>query len=174
MLGGCRGGVEWVGAQSTQNAHYSWWARCRTRERVCFSFVSINDTPPPPSAMPGGRVGDGGPVSTRHVCPASKLTEPELVINVSPCTLCPFRTHANTPIQCIPQYLVNRFDVPDWLVPSLTELVTLLVFRQARRLVFGYDRRCVTKNDRAWREKASASTSRGPQLLAPLSSLICW
>ncbi|CAN0052308.1 unnamed protein product, partial [Ectocarpus fasciculatus] len=56
------------------------------------------------------------------------------------------------------EYLVNMFDVPDFLVPTLTELVTLLVFRQARRLVFGYDRRRVTNNDKAWREKASTKT----------------
>ncbi|CAN0200544.1 unnamed protein product [Ectocarpus fasciculatus] len=57
------------------------------------------------------------------------------------------------------------FDVPDFLVPTLTELVTLLVFRQARRLVFGYDRRRVTNNDKAWREKA------GRVRLVPLSEL---
>lgn len=54
-----------------------------------------------------------------------------------------------------PQYLVDKFHVPDALVPSLTELVALLVFRQARRLVFGYDRRRVVESDLAWREKAS-------------------
>lgn len=53
------------------------------------------------------------------------------------------------------QYLVNKFHVPDLLVPSLTELVALLVFRQARRLVFGYGRRRVVESDLAWREKAS-------------------
>lgn len=53
------------------------------------------------------------------------------------------------------QYLVNKFDVPDFLVPSLTDLVALLVFRQARSLVFGYDRRRVMERDLAWREKAS-------------------
>ncbi|CAN0103492.1 unnamed protein product, partial [Ectocarpus sp. 12 AP-2014] len=53
------------------------------------------------------------------------------------------------------EYLVKMFDVPDFLVPTLTKLVALLVFRQARRLVFGYDRCRVAKNDEAWREKAS-------------------
>eukprot|EP00752_Nemacystus_decipiens_P016764 g15002.t1 len=52
------------------------------------------------------------------------------------------------------EYLVNKFHVPDVLVPSLTELVALLVFRQARRLVFGYDRRRVKESDLAWREKS--------------------
>ncbi|CBJ30986.1 hypothetical protein Esi_0227_0036 [Ectocarpus siliculosus] len=56
------------------------------------------------------------------------------------------------------EYLVNMFDVPDFLVPTMTGLVALLVFRQARRLVFGYDRRRVAKSDEAWREKASAKT----------------
>ncbi|CAM9488081.1 unnamed protein product [Ectocarpus sp. 12 AP-2014] len=63
------------------------------------------------------------------------------------------------------EYLVKMFDVPDFLVPTLTKLVALLVFRQARRLVFGYDRRRVAKNDEAWQEKA------GRVRLVPLSEL---
>eukprot|EP00904_Undaria_pinnatifida_P014001 jgi/Undpi1/9731/HiC_scaffold_27.g12187.m1 len=56
-------------------------------------------------------------------------------------------------------YFSKEFDVPDILVPSLTELVALLVFRKARRLVFGYDKRSVMQRDQAWREKASAMRS---------------
>ena len=50
---------------------------------------------------------------------------------------------------------MNKFHVPDVLVPSLTDLVALLVFRQARRLVFGYDRRRVRALDSVWTKKAS-------------------
>lgn len=54
------------------------------------------------------------------------------------------------------QYLKERFDVPDILVPALSELVASLVFRQARPLLLGYDRGPVAANDLVWRHKVSS------------------